>query len=665
MNVRSVSALICLFSAGLVAQDFRATVGGTISDPSGASVPNALIKATNNANNQSREAKTNSQGVYTLPFLDPGVYTIEITAPGFTTVKRQEITLNVSQDLNLPVKMTLGQTTTEVTVTGEQQQIESTDADKGLVFDPLKTQELPLNGRQTYMLLTLTPGVIFGQQQFGASGFSGTRGWDVNSSYKFNGARQGNGNNVFMINGAVVSDNGSQWDLAPNVEAVQEFKAVTTAYDASYGHEAGGVVNTTIKSGTNKWKGDVFDYLRNSVLDANYFQSNLAGQPKGRHEVNQFGGVLGGPIRKDKDFLLVSFEGWQEAIPFPGAGTTTIPFDLRDGQHFSNYNITVYDPLTTHACGQIASEPCSGSNGSTFWRDPFPGNVIPQNRISPVAQKILSYVPGPNTVGQGASGLANNFFNTNNEGRYWYNQPMARWDHIFSDRDKFYALFSEQHGFEYRSTNGFGPPVVGNGNIDNNRTFTGLTLDETHVISPTMVLDVRANYFRFVQLSPGYTEQAQSISPASVGMTGMIQAPTVNQAVIPNINIGGFASPLFGSGSFSWSPYNSWQFAPNVSWQKGRHGLRFGFEMHYEAKGNVAPGNAYGTLTFSSGLTQQAKRSRVNHQRRNGYLPGSRVFSYWGFRALPGQIPAGASITMPATISRGPTMPGIYKTTGG
>jgi hypothetical protein len=217
-----------------------------------------------------------------------------------------------------------------------------------------------------------------------------------------------------------------------------------------------------------------------------------------------------------------------------------------------------------------------------------------------VAENILKYVPGPNTVGQGVGNLNNNFFNTNNEGRYWYNQPISRWDHVFNDRDKFYVLFSEFHGFEYRSTNGFGPPVVGSGNIDNNRTFTGLTLDETHVISPTAVLDIRAGFFRFVQLTPGYTEEAQSITPASVGMTGMIHAPTVTTSVIPNINISGFASPLFGSGSYSWSPYNSWQLLPSVSWQKGQHSLRFGFEAHYEAKGNVGPGNAYGTLYFGS-----------------------------------------------------------------
>ena len=206
---------------------------------------------------------------------------------------------------------------------------------------------------------------------------------------------------------------------------------------------------------------------------------------------------------------------------------------------------------------------------------------------------------------------------------------MARWDHVFGERDKFYALFSEQHGFEYRSTNGFGPPVVGSGNIDNNRTFTGLTLDETHVLTPSMVLDVRANYFRFVQLTPGYTEQAQSITPASVGMTGMIQAPTVSQAVIPNINIGGFASPLFGSGSFSWSPYNSWQFAPNLTWQKGRHAFRFGFEVHYEAKRQRCAGQRLWIAHIRQRPDAASLRSRLHHQRRYGYVSWPRFPAAW------------------------------------
>jgi hypothetical protein len=553
--------------------------------------------------------------------LAPGVYNIEVSAAGFQSIRRQGITLAVSQRLNLPVQLPVGQATTEITVTGQQEVLQSTDANRGLVYDPIKTQEYPLNGRQSYMLLSLTPGVIFTQEQFGASGFSGTRGWDVNASYKFNGARSGNGNNVFTLNGGIISDNGSQWDFAPSVDAIQEFTAITTAYDASYGHEAGGVVNTVIRAGTNNWHGDVYDYFRNRVLDANNFANNYAGVGKGRHNQNQFGGVFGGPIRKDKDFLFASFEGWQEIVPFPGSGVTAVPLDIRDGQHFSEYGMVEYDPLTTHPCG-ASTEPCSGSTGSTYWRNPFPGDVIPKSRISPVAQKILSYLPAPNAAGQGGTngniGIANNYVNPTNEGRYWYNQPIVRWDHVFGDKDRFYMLFSEFHGFEYRSSSTFPPPVA-TGNSDNERTFTGINLDETHVLSPTAVLDIRANWFRFVQLTPSYTTQAQAITAASLGMTGLTPAPTVSNSVMPEVNIGGFTGTLFGSGgSYSWSPYNSWQFTPNLTLTRGKHSLRFGFEVHYEAKGNVAPGDAYGQFTFGNITSQASGHTFLSTETYNG-----------------------------------------------
>jgi hypothetical protein len=296
------------------------------------------------------------------------------------------------------------------------------------------------------MLLTLTPGVIFTQEQFGASGFSGTRGWDVNNSYKFNGARAGNGNNVFLLNGSIISNEGSTWEFAPSVDAIQEFNAITTAFDAQYGHEAGGVVNTIIKSGGNKLHGDVYDYLRNRILDANSFQNNFAGLPKGRHNQNQFGGVVGGPIRKDKDFVFGSYEGWQEVVPFPAQGTT-VPLDLRNGRNFASHQMTIFDPLTTHACG-ATSEPGSQS---AYWRTPFPCDVIPA------------------------------------------------------------------------------------------------------------------------------INQALQITHQSLGMTNMIHAPTVTTSVFPNININGVSGPLFGSGSITWQPYNSWDIEPNVTWTRGRHSLHAGF----------------------------------------------------------------------------------------
>src|SRR6266702_4613227 len=171
MIKRSVLALLIL-SVGLFAQDFRATLSGTVTDPSGAAIPNVTVKATNIAVNSTKETKTTSDGVFTIPYLDPGVYNIEVSSSGFQTMKRTNITLEVAMKLNLPVQMTVGQMTQEITVSGQQEVIDTADASRGLVFDPVKTQEYPLNGRQSYMLMSLTPGVIFGQEQFGASGFS-------------------------------------------------------------------------------------------------------------------------------------------------------------------------------------------------------------------------------------------------------------------------------------------------------------------------------------------------------------------------------------------------------------------------------------------------------------------------------------------------------------
>jgi hypothetical protein len=608
MAFRSIARLLAplLLALGLYAQD-RATLTGTVTDPSGAVIPGASVKATHVATNTVSETQSNADGLYTIPYLVAGVYDVEATAPGFQTLKRQSITLAVGQRLVLGLQLTVGQATTEITVTGQQEVIDTGDANRGLVFDPIKTQEYPLNGRQTYMLLSLTPGVIFTQEQFGASGFSGTRAWDVNGSYKFNGARGGNGNNLFMLNGSPISNESSSWLFAPNVDHVQEFSVMTTVYDAQYGNEAGGVVNTIVKSGTNNWHGDVYEYFRNAVLDANNFANNIGGLAKGNHQQHQFGGFFGGPIRKDKDFISASYEGWQEVIPFPGAGITTVPGDMRDGQHWSQYNMTIFDPLTTHPCGQVSTEPCSGSNGSAYWRNAFPGNVIPKSRISPIGQKLLSYYPLPTVPGQGTAGISNNYVNRANRGRYWYNTPLIKWDHNFGDRDKFNATFLEFHGYEYRSTNTFPKPAA-LGNIDNNRTTTGLTLDWTHVLSATAVADVRASVFRFTQYNGNYSDLARQITPASLGMTGLKSAPTVSDSVVPSISVGGFQSPIFGptGDERTFQPYTRWLFHPNITWTRGTHSLHAGWEFNYESRGNLGPGPAYGAFTFGSGLTQQA-----------------------------------------------------------
>jgi hypothetical protein len=251
MTFRSFAALLLLTSA-LFSQDFRATLTGQVTDPSGSAIPGAVVKTLNTATNEAREARTTAEGLYTVPYLEPGIYNIEISAAGFESLKRDAITLEVAQRLDLPVKLRIGAANTEVTVSGQQELIDAGDANRGLVFDPIKVQEYPLNGRQTYMLMDLTPGVMFMQTTFGPTGFSGTRAWDVTNAYKINGAREGF-NNLFLLNGAPISDNQGTWQFAPTVDAVQEFKVMTSTYDAAYGRVAGGVVNSTIKSGGKKW----------------------------------------------------------------------------------------------------------------------------------------------------------------------------------------------------------------------------------------------------------------------------------------------------------------------------------------------------------------------------------------------------------------------------
>lgn len=594
------AAILFLAVLPIRAQDFRATLSGQVTDPSGAAISGATVKAINVETTETKEATTTAEGSYTIPYLNPGLYNVEVSAAGFRTLKRDKIVLRVADKLNLPLKLQMGAVTESVTVTAEQEVLETGSADRGLVFDPIKTQEYPLNGRQTYMLMSLTPGVLFTQEVFGPNGFSGTRGWDTNGSYRINGARTGQ--SLFLLNGAPISNNGGSWQLAPNVEAVQEFKVMTNTYDAQYGRFGGGVVNTTVKSGSNEWHGDVFDYFRNRVFDANYWQNNNVGKPLQAHNQHQFGGVVGGPIRKEHDFIFGSFEGWREIIGFP-ALTSVPPMVLRTidpvkgGIDFGALGYKIYDPLSTHPCG-AASEPCSTS---PYWRTQFPNNVLPANRINPIGLKILSYYPAPNA--SDPTLLNSNYVSNGNVGRYKYNQPMVRWDHIFSDKNKFYALMTFQHGQEYRDSTGFGPPA-GSGDVGSQRTDQNYILSWTHVLSSRSVLDVRGSYGRFTSDFPRYTDF--SLTADKIGITQIIHAPTFPKNTLPQIRVGGYSDLFACCGTVeSWDTYNQWNFSPSLTTTHGKHTTHFGFEYNYVANGENSYGWSNGTFGFGQSATRQ------------------------------------------------------------
>ncbi len=429
-------ASLIVGAPALRSQDFRALIIGQVTDKSGAFIPNAKVTAVKTDSGQTSSTNSNEDGMYSLPFLLPGVYRVTAEASGFKKLARENVTLETAAKLSLNLVMELGSLRQEVTVTAAPDIVETTTGSGGTAFDPEETQNLPLNGRQVYMLLDLSPGVMFTQTQFGAQGFSGTRAWDVNGSYTMNGGMTGL--NQFLLNGAPISTSGT-WHLAPNVDAIQEFKVMTSTYDAQYGRTGGGTVNTTLKSGNNAWHGTAFDYIRNSILDANTYTNNLVGAPRTKHIVNQFGGTVGGPIQKKKTFVFGSFEGWRERVPFPVISSVPSA-EMRLGADGSVHIIDrahggsdIFDPLTTRCTKTDSRGLCT-----SYTRTQFTNNtIIPANRISPVGLAILKLYPLPST-----SGDQNNFFGTNNIGKYSYNQPMVRVDHVFNDANRMYSVFT-------------------------------------------------------------------------------------------------------------------------------------------------------------------------------------------------------------------------------
>ncbi len=591
-------AMLCLCAVPVCfAQEFRATLIGQVTDPTGAVVPGVKVRATKIDTNVSREVDTTSDGYYTLPGLDPGRYNVTLTKEGFQTVRRNEIVLQVAEKLGLNVKMEVGAMSQEITVVGEQDLVQTTSASRGLVFDPIQMQEIPLNGRQAYMLMRLSPGVMFAQRQFGSSGFSGTRGWDVNGSFVINGGRSGS--NQFLLNGAPISSNGT-FNLSPNVEAVQEMKVMVNTYDVQYGRSGGGHVNTTLKSGTNDWHGSMFNFWRNRVLDANTRQNNALGVGRGFRNQHQFGGTLGFALRKNKDFLFFSFEGWRELVPFP-SNVSVPPVEIRAGA-FGGFvpqgqtgPIQIYDPLTSQVCGGAVT--CN--SGGVFRRDPFPGNAIPAGRISPVGRAVLSYYPRPNFQAQS---LVNNFTRPDNLGRYRYEQPMARYDKILTDNDRLYFLFTFQDGSEFRNSNGFDPPAQ-NGNMTGTvRRDQNYLVSYDRTLSPTRILHAQANYNRFQENFPDVSDYDFTVD--KLGMKPLPRVASFPTTLAPRMNVSGFAA-LFGNQFINESSRQQLNFQSNISETRGKHSIKYGVELALLINHNRASGRAGGEFTFDNRWSRQ------------------------------------------------------------
>jgi hypothetical protein len=585
---------------GVHAQEFRATLTGTVSDPSGAVIPNATVEAVNNSTQQKYTAKTTGSGAYYIPYILPGTYTVRATAPGFKTAEQNDVTLEASRSFNLNFKLEVGMATQTVEVTTAPPLLENANGSGGTILDAHELENVPLNGRQVYTLIGTTPGSAFLQHQFGASGYSGTRGWDVSNNYRLGGGV--NTYQQFTLNGSNITmqDNGAQgtWELAPNIDALQEVNIMTTTYDARYGRTGGGTVNMVVKSGTNVYHGDAYEYLENGDLNANNFENNLNGLPRQNIHQNQFGGTIGGPIKKDKIFFFASDEQYLETIPFTTL-TSVPPAYLRpqagQGVNFTPTGYTIFDPSTT-VCkapgGTIGN--CANNN---YARSPFPNDTIPATRISPIGLALLNLFPQPNS---GSNGLNNNFI-ANTPDQYNYNQPMVRLDYNTSDRTRWYSMFAFQHGTEFRNTSGFPPPAE-NGNIHHIRQELMASQDMTHIFSPSLVGDFKVSFSRFLDFSWN-GDLAAPVNPATIGLN-MPSIPTSSLKDLPQITFSQLYPQVVGN-QVNNNVYNNIIFDNDWSKTAGHHTFEFGGEIAEFQYGNPqSVGSPNGSFQFGTSNTQ-------------------------------------------------------------
>ena len=414
MNTRrcfltAVLSILLLLASKSEAFAQSAQLTGIITDSNSALIAGAQITLTNVDTSVTRRAVTNGDGYYSIPFVLPGKYQLHVLATGFKPVTRNNLSLNVDQAARIDFKLELGTITESVSITSIEPPLERETSSIGQVIENKTIVTLPLNGRNYSQLSLLMPGVTPDQLPRAADGFNVNGNRALQNKFLVDGLD--NNNYIMGV------DTGSTQVIRPSVDAIQEFKVESANYSAQYGQAAGGIISVALKSGTNRFHGSAFEFLRNDILDANDFFANRAGLERGQLSFNQFGGTLGGPVWRDRTFFFASFQGTRNRNSNTSVVTVPTPEQVRG--NFGSINI--FDP--TKAVGGI--------------RQQFANNVIPEARMDSVGRQIAALYPAPNQLG-----LVNNYASlvpqTDDA-----NQYDLRGDHNFSERDKLFVRFSK------------------------------------------------------------------------------------------------------------------------------------------------------------------------------------------------------------------------------
>jgi hypothetical protein len=499
---------LLLLCAGLCAQEFRATISGHVLDSSGAAVPNAKIQVTSVATNEVTTVNSDSSGSYTVPLLRPGMYKLAATAQGFKQYVKDNIELLAAKIAGIDITLEVGAVTDTVEVTADALMLETQTASRGGIVTTQQVAEMPLNARNPFMLGAMMSGVTFNGAAIWQRPFDN----GAIAEWSVNGSR--NSSTEYFLDGA--SNNGQMGGnniaYVPVVDAVQEFQVMQNLYNAEYGHTGGGILNVALKSGTNSFHGAAWEYMRRTGLDANTFQNNAVAtnlDSNGKairptHYLDQYGFQVEGPmrlpglLRKDgpvKLFYLGTFENYREGTPNPLI-VSWPEQEMRNGD-FSKLvtaqgaRIPIYDPTTAtyDASGNIVTA-----------RQPFAGNIIPSNRIDPVAKAVTAFMPMPNRAAPAGSRYANsNLFVPDYFDKDKFYNLILKFDANIGSKDRAYFRHASNDRTEDRAINGIDNAPGTDGQQPFQRINDAYVADWVRTFGPTLIGNVRLSYNRFIE----------------------------------------------------------------------------------------------------------------------------------------------------------------------
>jgi outer membrane receptor protein involved in Fe transport len=574
-----LSVLILALSSSLYAQSGGATLQGTVTDPSGAVIPNAHVRIVSMATGVVHDAVANGNGIYSAPDISAGQYTVTIAAPGFSSKVNNDVLLSVGAVRDLDVVLAISSTDMTITVETSANQVNPADTSIQGVVDGRETRDLPLNGRDWTTLATLNSGVSQVLTQFPGAATATTRlSRGLGAQLTIGGNRpQGNS---YRLDGVNVNDyaNGGPGSVSGatlGVDAVQEFSVITSNAPAQYGRMSGGVINSITRQGTNQFHGSVYDFLRNSVFDSRNFFDPLSGEPSFRR--NQFGGTVGGPIIKNKTFFFFNYEGYRQAQGVTLQSTVLSP-NARTG-------------LVT------CSQPASGTQTKTCFiagtttQAPPGANGLQQLAVDPAVRPYLALYPLPNGTITGNTGLYT-FVTTQKA-----NEDLStiHLDHNFSEKDSLHGglLYDTASLDSADQTNTLYDEAISR--------RTTASLEEVHVFTSHLTNSFRLGYNRSVAIAPNLKAV---INPAiNNPALSYYAGRSVGQLLVSSLTTVQGGSGAVGTNSFH---YNSYQFYDDASYLLGKHSLNFGGDIEYlqnNTLGGVLPNGEWNFGSINTFLT--------------------------------------------------------------